>query len=86
MKYPEAYSFFRIVDTEREAEAVKTLVENYSNQLFEAIGGEWSFDVRMLEKLEYSVNDDHPFSDVTVEEQEKVLEKLRETEFEFFRC
>jgi len=81
MKYPEVYSFFRIVDTGREVEAIRALVENYAERLFETVGGVRPFDVKMLEELEESLEGGCGPGDVSTEEQEAVLAKLRQTKF-----
>jgi len=84
MKHPERYSFFRIVDTEEEVEAIRALVENYAERLFEAVGGVWPFDIRMLEELGESVEEGCDPDAISIEEQEMVLAKLRKTRFEPF--
>lgn len=81
MKHPEIYSFFRIVDTEKEAEAIRTLVENYAERLFEVLGDTWPFGSDMLEELEESVYENCYPGAISTEAQEEVLAKLKQTKF-----
>ncbi len=84
MKHLEAYSFFRIVDTEKEVEAIRVLAENYAEQLFEAVGGTYPFGTNMLEELEESVCESSYLGDISIEAQKEVLTKLKQTKFKPF--
>lgn len=81
MKHPETYSFFRIVDTEKEVEAIRTLIENYAERLFEAVGDAWPFGTTMFEELEESVYENGYPGAISTEVQEEVLAKLKQTKF-----
>jgi len=84
MKHPERYSFFRIVDTEEDVDAIKALVENYAEKLFETVGRVCPFETGMLEELGESVEEGYSPNAISIEEQEAVLAKLRKTKFEPF--
>lgn len=83
MKYPELYSFFRIVDSSDEVDAIEDMVINYADKLFQMVGGVWPFDVNMIEELEAALGGEG--CKTSVAEQQQVLEKLKQTKFQSFR-
>lgn len=83
MKYAELYSFFRIVETQQEVDAIESMVEAYAARLFNLLDEKWPFDVDMLEELE-DASEYGYFSSVPVEVQEDTLRKLKQTDFKSF--
>lgn len=85
MKYAELYSFFRIVDSFEEASIIEIMIENYAQKLFEQVEEKLPFDTDMLEELEASLEEGfYGGKPVSIEEQEKVMEKLKRTPFPSF--
>jgi hypothetical protein len=84
MKYPENYSFFRIVDSEEDVDAVIAMIENYAQHLFELLDEKWPFDIDMLDELEDTLGESFD-GGISMKTQEKVLNKLKKTEFKPFR-
>lgn len=82
MKFPELYTFFRIVDNQEEVEAIFEIIDNYARDLFDKVDNEWPFDVNFLDKMEDSI---YNYGNVPVEQQNAVMEKLKQTKFKSFR-
>ena len=82
MKFPELYTLFRIVDNQEEVEIICEMIDNYARNLFERVNSEWPFDVNFLDKMEESIC---CYRDVPVEQQNAVMEKLKQTKFKSFR-
>ena len=82
MKFPELYTFFRIVNKQEEVEAIFEIIDNYARDLFDKVGNEWPFDVNFLDKMEDSI---YNYGNVPVEQQNAVMEKLKQTKFKSFR-
>lgn len=79
MKYPELYSFFRIVDSEEELNAVIAMIENYTQHLFSLLDEKWPFDIDMLGEFKNTLDESFD-GDISMETQKKVLNKLQKTE------
>ena len=84
MKYPENYSFFRIVDSGEDVDAVIAMIENYAQHLFELLDEKWPFDIDMLDELEETLGESLD-GGISMKTQEKVLNKLKKNKFKPFR-
>lgn len=70
------------MDNQEEVEAIFEIIDNYARDLFDKVDNEWPFDVNFLDKMEDSI---YNYGNVPVEQQNAVMEKLKQTKFKSFR-